>query len=347
MAEERRKSWENELSDALPVSPFLIGAAVSALFFASFLLTALLSGVDVVVSRIDEVSLSSEAWAALALSLLWFAILGIGRYTVVGNLRDARLLVGIAPHITPQKVERYTLGVTQRELVRSRIAGIAGFFAGGVLHAIAVLGVLQNGWAGFETPVDVWMFFAVSLLVMQLLRRIYFLHGDTGLFSEALKGLEPDLSDISQLDAFGRVALRGALPWFAVAGIVALLLVGQDADGITVPALILTLAAAFFVFLRPMLRAHRVIRQAKYRDLVWLRGEIRRHDKALREGGEAEREAARMLAALILLEARLERTREWPLDLQTAGRLTLYAAIPLGSWAGAGVVNIALETLIS
>lgn len=347
MGEERRKSWENALSDALPVSPFLIGAAVSALFFASFLLTAFLSGVDIVVSDFNEVSLSGEAWAALALSLLWFAMLGIGRYTVMGNLRDAHLLVGIAPHITPQKVERYTLGVTQRELVRSRIAGLAGFLAGGVLHAIAVLGVLQSGWAGFETPVDVWMFFAVSLLVMQLLRRIYFLRGDTGLFAEALKGLRPDLSDISQLDAFGRVALRGALPWFVVAGIIALLLVGQDADGITVPALILTLAAAFFVFSRPMLRAHRVIRRAKYRDLARLRGEIRRHEKALREGSEMAREAALMLSALILLEARLERTREWPLDLQTAGRLMLYAAIPLGSWAGAGVVNIALEMLIT
>ena len=347
MTEKRRQSWENALSEALPVSPFLIGGVVSALFFASFLLTAVLSGVEIVVSRFDEVSLSSEAWAALALSLLWFAILGIGRYTVVGNLRDARLLVGIAPHITPQKVERYTLGVTQRELVRSRVAGFAGFLAGGVLHAIAILGIWQNGWAGFETPVDIWMFFAVSLLVMQLLRRIYFLRGDTGLFAEALKGLDPDLSDVSQLDAFGRVALRGALPWFAVSGIVALLLVGQDADGLTVPALVLTLAAAFFVFSRPMLRAHRVLKRAKHRGLVRLRDEIRRHEKELYQNGESAREAAQMLPALVALETRTEHLREWPLDLQTASRLVLYTAIPLGSWFGAGAVNIALEALIS
>lgn len=347
MGEARRRSWENAISEALPVSPFLTGGVASALFFASYLLTAFFGGEDIIVVRPDEVSLSSDAWAALALSLLWFAILGIGRYTVVGNLRDARLLVGIAPHITARKVESYTRGVTPQELSRSRLAGIAGFVAGGVLYAVAVLGVWQKGWAAFVTAVDVWLLFAISLFVMQLLRRIYFLRGDTGLFSEALKGLDPDLSDISQLDAFGRVALRGALPWFVVSGIVALLLVGQDADGLTIPALVLTLAAAFFVFSRPMLRAHRVLKQAKHRDLVRLRGELRRHEKALRQDGEAARDAALMLPALIALETRLERMREWPLDLQTAGRLILYAAIPLGSWFCAGVVNIALEVLIS
>ncbi|MEP0707738.1 MAG: hypothetical protein ABJL17_14000 [Parvibaculum sp.] len=50
MTEKRRQSWENALSEALPVSPFLIGGVVSALFFASFLLTAVLSGVEIVVS---------------------------------------------------------------------------------------------------------------------------------------------------------------------------------------------------------------------------------------------------------------------------------------------------------
>ncbi len=54
-----------------------------------------------------------------------------------------------------------------------------------------------------------------------------------------------------------------------------------------------------------------------------------------------------MLPALVALETRTEHLREWPLDLQTASRLVLYTAIPLGSWFGAGAVNIALEALIS
>ncbi|MBO6633536.1 hypothetical protein [Parvibaculum sp.] len=347
MEEERRRSWENALSEALPVSPFLIGGVVSALFFASFLLTLLFAGRRIVVIGESGVSFSSDVWAALALSLLWFAILGIGRYTVVGNLRDARLLVGLAPHITAEKVDRYSRGITLRELRRSRIFGVAGFLAGGALHAVAVLDISQKGWKVFWNPVDLWMCLVVALLGMQLLRRIYFLRGDTGLYSEALKGISPDMSDISRLDAIGRVALRGALPWFVVSGIVALLLVGQDADGLTIPALMLTLAAAFFVFARPMLRAHRVIKAAKYRELDDLRREIQRHEKVLREEDGAARDAAVMLPALIALESRLEHRREWPLDLQTAGRLLLYAAIPLGSWLCAGIVNIALEVLIS
>ncbi|HAC59854.1 hypothetical protein [Parvibaculum sp.] len=347
MGEDRRKSWENALADALPVNPFVTGALAAALFFASFLFTAFVFGGRIVVVGDGNVSLSGDAWAALALSLLWFAILGIGRYTVIGNLRDARSLMGIAPHISAEKVESYTSGVTPGELSRSRLAGLLGFVAGGALHAVAVLDVLRKGLAAFANPVDVWMLAMVALLGMQLLRRIYFLRGDTGLFSESLKGLDPDLSDLSRLDVFGRVALRGALPWFTVAGILSLLIVGQDADGITIPALILSLAAAFFVFTRPMLRAHRVIRKAKLRNLAGLRARIVENEKALREGGQVARDAALMLPALIALETRLERLGEWPLDLQTAGRLILYAAIPLGSWFCASIVNIALEALIS
>lgn len=108
----------------------------------------------------------------------------------------------------------------------------------------------------------------------------------------------------------------------------------------------MTLAVALFVFARPMLRAHRVIRAAKRRELQHLRGEIVRHEKALMGQGDVARDAALMLPALVALEARIDRLREWPLDLQTAGRLVLYTAIPLGSWAGAGLVNIALEQVL-
>lgn len=345
--EERKRSWENALADAVPVSPFFTGSIIAALFFASYLLTAFLSGGEIVVVHGDGVSLSRDAWAALALALFWFAIVGIGRYTAIANLRDAHSLAGLVPRITMEKVDRYARGVTPRELAHSRWAGLAGLFLGGILYTVAVLGIWRLGWAAFENPVDVWMMLMVSLLGMQLLRRVYFLRGDTGLFADAVKGFEPDLSDISRLDVFGRVALRGALPWFVASGILALLLVGQDAAGVTAPALILTLAAAFFTFFRPMLRAHGVIHRAKQRDLGKLRGRIRHHEKALHGGGEAAREAAAMLPALIALETRLEHVREWPLDLQTAGRLILYTAIPLGSWFGGSVVNIALEALIS
>lgn len=215
-AEERKKSWENALADAVPVSPFLTGSIIAVLFFASYLLTAFLSGGKIVVMRGDDVSLSRDAWAALALALFWFAIIGIGRYTAIANLRDARSLADVVPRITPEKVDHHSRGVTPRELAHSKLAGLAGFFLGGVLYTVAVLGAWRQGWTAFENPVDVWMMLMVSLLGMQLLRRVYFLRGDTGLFADALKGLDPDLSDISRLYAFGRVALRGALPWFVV-----------------------------------------------------------------------------------------------------------------------------------
>ncbi|PKQ04206.1 MAG: hypothetical protein CVT73_13990, partial [Alphaproteobacteria bacterium HGW-Alphaproteobacteria-12] len=197
--EERKKSWENALADAVPVSPFLTGSIIAAFFFASYLLTAFLSGGKIVVMRGDDVSLSRDAWAALALALFWFAIIGIGRYTAIANLRDARSLADVVPRITPEKVDHHSRGVTPRELAHSRLAGLAGLFLGGILYAVAVLGAWRLGWAAFENPVDVWMMLMVSLLGVQLLRRVYFLRGDTGLFADALKGLEPDLSDISRL----------------------------------------------------------------------------------------------------------------------------------------------------
>ena len=346
-AEERRvRSWENRLADALPVSPLLIGGIVATLFFASFLLVALLSGNAVIVERGGDITLSRNAWAALAMSLLWCAILGIGRYTVRGNIADARSLVGIVPHITAARVEAFASGVSASDIFRSRLFGWFGFVFAALLHAVGILGFAQQGWRIFENPVDVWMCAMVALLGMQLFRRLYFVRGDTGLFAEALKGIEFDLADMQRLDAFGRVALRGALPWFVVGGILLLLLVGQGADSVTIPALAMTLAVGLFVFARPMLRAHRVIRAAKRRELLHLRGEIARREKALMAEDDVARDAALMLPALVALESRVDRLREWPLDLQTAGRLVLYAAIPLGSWAGAGLVNIALEQVL-
>lgn len=165
-----------------------------------------------IVERGGDVTLSRDAWAALAMSLLWWAILGIGRYTVRGNIEDARSLVGIVPHITAARVEAFASGVPAGEIVRSRLFGWCGLVFGGLLHASGVLDLARNGWSAFTNPVDVWMCVMVALLGMQLFRRLYFVRGDTGLFAEALKDIEFDLADMQRLDAFGRIALRGALP---------------------------------------------------------------------------------------------------------------------------------------
>jgi len=44
--------------------------------------------------------------------------------------------------------------------------------------------------------------------------------------------------------------------------------------------------------------------------------------------------------------AALADVREWPVDLSTLVRLLLYLGIGLGSWVGAALVDVGVETLL-
>jgi hypothetical protein len=104
--------------------------------------------------------------------------------------------------------------------------------------------------------------------------------------------------------------------------------------------LILLLVLATAALVLPVRGVHRSIRRAKQAELDWVRRAIRADLAALR-APEAKRsgEAAARLPALLDAEARVQSVREWPFDLSTLVRFTLYVMVGIGSWLGAALVE--------
>nr|RAW01934.1 hypothetical protein DBT41_12930 [Aerococcus urinae] len=124
-----------------------------------------------------------------------------------------------------------------------------------------------------------------------------------------------------------------------------LLLLGQRSTELFVPLVIGLAASATIIFALPMLRVHRLIDAAKRTELVRLRREVgEARDIFEKRGDDADRAAIR-LAALIAIETRVERAREWPLDLPTITRFVIYLALPLGSWLGGAIVERIVDLL--
>ncbi len=56
--------------------------------------------------------------------------------------------------------------------------------------------------------------------------------------------------------------------------------------------------------------------------------------------------ATRELADVLTLRSHLEAVREWPFDTSVLVRLAIYLVIPLGSWAGAALVERAVDAFL-
>ena len=88
---------------------------------------------------------------------------------------------------------------------------------------------------------------------------------------------------------------------------------------------------------------HRSIVRAKRSALEAVRAEVAREHKAVLASDEERKTLATLrLPGLVAQEARLERVKEWPLDLPAFLRFALYVLIPLGSWVAAAFVERAL-----
>lgn len=185
------------------------------------------------------------------------------------------------------------------------------------------------------------------LLFAEIFRGLSFLRMDThALVGDLDHRAEIDLLDISKLDGFGRIALRGALPWLVTGTIVLLLLLRQRESELFLPLVIGLIASASVVFAWPMWSVHRLIDTAKKRDLARLRREIASARAAFEGRGPESDRAAMRLAALLALETRIEHAREWPLDLPTVLRFAVYLALPLGSWLGGAIVEHVLDLVM-
>jgi hypothetical protein len=152
-----------------------------------------------------------------------------------------------------------------------------------------------------------------------------------------------DLLDLAPLAPFARQSLQTLLVWLLMLSLFA---VNAVDPGFLLPIASMTVlcggvAAAALAICNG--RVHRRIREAKQHQIAWvnaaLRGEPDAHQQI------AIGTASRELSASDLLGYRrfLDETREWALDSTAWRRFAFYLAIPLGSWLGAAIVERLLD----
>jgi hypothetical protein len=108
--------------------------------------------------------------------------------------------------------------------------------------------------------------------------------------------------------------------------------------------LLATTAFAASALVAPSRGVHERLREAKRRELAWLRPEIARASAALRRG---ETPGAAQLPALLAWEARVAGAPEWPFDTSTWLRFALLLLVPLGSWLGGALAEYALDVWLA
>jgi hypothetical protein len=144
------------------------------------------------------------------------------------------------------------------------------------------------------------------------------------------------LGDIAPLAPFARVGLRTALLWLLGTSLASLLLVDTDSPMLVLSILLATTIFAVVSLLAPSRGVHERLRDAKRRELAWLRGRIAEASDALRRDDDA---GAAALPALLAWETRVADAPEWPFDASTWLRFTLLLLVPLGSWLGGALAE--------
>lgn len=338
--ENRRFGWETRLVLASPLNLFWTGAVLAVVLYLSFIACAAWNGLTIIVDRTGNPTLSSDAWTALCMSLLWWTIISLGQYTRAANLAEAWKLSRLGVSMSTGRLEELERGPTLVAHRRAFAFGLLGVASGVVFYALVYRPDGHVVWPRSMTLTNAWFFVMTLGLFTEIFRSLSFLRMDTSAFVRDLDHrVAIDLLDISKLDGFGRIALRGALPWVLTGTIVLLLLLGQRSSELFWPLIAGLVASATIVFAWPMWRVHRLIDQAKKTELSRLRREIVEARAAFEKPGVEGERAAPRLSALLALEERVEKAREWPLDMPTAFRFALYLALPLGSWLGGAVVE--------
>jgi hypothetical protein len=142
----------------------------------------------------------------------------------------------------------------------------------------------------------------------------------------------------------GSPALEDRL-WRLVRVAVSMIAAMADDELISVILLSVAIVGAVraFTVLLPVRGAHRAIRAAKNAELLAVRGAIARAHAAAIVGGMEGAEGAMRLSGLLAFEERIAGVGEWPFDVGTFVRFTLFLALPLGSW----IVGALVEWMVS
>lgn len=340
-----RTPWSLRLFDRLPLPPLGVGVLVGLGVFAVYLVytAALCEGVG----RLGA-SVATGPWAFLA-ELIQDLFIGFTLTVSAASVRGAkRDLAALLPHLEVSDRDRTALERTifRYEPVSLLVVGLV-FGVGSGLLTVTDESLWAHGRPAWTHPALIWLgarnflnwwFVGRAMALELMLGRAFSRLGDR---------LAPfDLLDRTPLAPFGRRALRNVLLWMLLAAFLSLSYLGEGwASDLMWVALAGLGAFALTAFLLPLLGAHQRLRALKKDELARVHAAIAEaREEAL---GPSPHPAGGRLGDLVAYESRVASVAEWPIDAGTLLRLAFYLAIGLGSWLGAAVVELALDTALS
>jgi hypothetical protein len=336
-------SWTLRLFARAPVSPFWVGLAIAAAWFAFYVLyTAVLCDGP---GQIAE--LSGRTWPS---ELVWSLIIGMAPAVTAASMRGSlRDLEDLGPELDASSEE---LAALRRQIVTvpAKLVTLAGL----VTAAGTIMLMLNHGnpWiAGrrpdLTHPALIW-FVGRNVINWWLISRAVVIEVSLArAFSQLGTRLpEVDLLDYTSLAPFGRRGLRSVLLWMLYLSLFSLQYIMGRAEPILGLGLVFVIGIALAAFLLPVWGAHLRLRDAKAAELTRLRELMVDARKRTFDAPADERGGGR-LADLVAWEQRISNVSEWPFGGTTLLRFVLYTAFGLGSWLGAAFVERLLERALS
>ena len=284
---------------------------------------------------------------AWRLEIVFAVILGYvfacGGWIVRSARRDLdalALVLAIEP--SALAAERAGIGLFSRSALLA--AGAGGVAAGIVVYSL-VNALLPPGHSALDDRI--WRFVRDVTVWTLSIRLIFVVVGSSQRVSRLSERVARiDLLDLRGLAPLARIGLRSALVFALAASMIA----AMASDDLTLPVTLLTMAIVGAVgaltVLLPVRGVHRAIRAAKNAELRAVRAAIARTRAAALAGGSAGAEDATRLGGLLALEARIAGAGEWPFNVGTLVRFSVYLALPLGSWTAAALVERLVSSLL-
>lgn len=156
------------------------------------------------------------------------------------------------------------------------------------------------------------------------------------------KVVDIDLFDLDRLNPFGQSALRSMLIVVGALAITPLQALDQEFRWINYQnAVLVGVPAGILLMLLPIWSVHRRIRCHKRQAMQRVDVEIHSTPRDLDDASLTR------LNALLERRSHIAHCRNWPLDLSLFTRIVIYVLIPPLAWAGAALVELALDSYLS
>jgi len=309
-----------------PVGPVLTTTLIGLVVYGLFILNVWAT--NDLASFVANPGGQNMLRVAFILTLILCAALAVSLYDERANARDGAELerefgLSVPSHRQGSK------GI--------RVASLLGLVGGiGFLGFLIWANVGSNVMAFVRSP-GLWFIPMTPFLWMLMARGVYGSVNAGRFMSRLIRDeLTIDLYRHHQLTIFGRIAMRGAFIWLIFVGIILLSFPEGGTPAFAEPTLAIAITIATFNFVTTMQPIRKKISAAKEVELAAIRERLAEARQQMAAGA-----VGADIPALIALEARIESTREWPLNLPTAARLPLYLLIPVVPWA-AGIYVEAL-----